>query len=119
LTELKLPESTSSTSPGKATTEYKEQPYITEINLKTGKINPLLALPEYQESKLSVAPDGLGILFDQILTTNASTANAIPSNNSETIIKSRLWLLLPPSQESTTHQVEQLPLIGFHPQWLP
>jgi hypothetical protein len=120
LTELKLPEST---SPEKTITEYQEQPYLAEINLKTGKINPLLALPEYQESKLSVAPDGLGVLFDQILTTNASlnpsVANATPSNNSKTIVKSRLWLLLPPSQESANHQVEQLPLIGFHPQWLP
>jgi hypothetical protein len=116
LTELKFPENTPQ---GKATTEYREQPYIAEINLKTGKILPLLALPEYQDSKLSIAPDGLGVLFDQVLTTNASMTDATPSNNSETIIKSRLWLLLPPSQESENHQVEQLPLIGFHPQWLP
>lgn len=117
LTELKSTKK--SISPQQVATQYREQPYIGEIDLKTGKILPLLALPEYQESKISVAPDGLGILFDQVLTTDIPNAEATPSNNSQTIIKSRLWLLLPPSNESQTHQVEQLPLIGFRPQWLP
>jgi hypothetical protein len=116
LTELKLTENTSSQQ---TNTEYREQPYLAEIDLKTSKTTPLLALPEYHDSKLSVAPDGLGILFDQVLTTNASTPQSNSSNSAETIIKSRLWLLLPPSRESKVHQVEQLPLIGFRPQWLP
>lgn len=110
LTELKFPDNL---PPGQASTEYQEKPYIAEINLKTGTTVPLLALPKYQDSKLSVAPDGLGVLFDQVLSTNASVAPETA------IIKSRLWLLIPPSNESEVHQVEQLPLIGFHPQWLP
>ena len=108
LTELTF----SDNSSGEATTEYREQPYIAEIEIKTGKIIPLLALPEYQDSKLSVAPDGSGVLFDQVLTTTIA-------NNASTIIKSRLWLLIPPAKVSEVHQVEQLPFIGFHPQWLP
>lgn len=111
LTQLEFPDNL---PPGQATTEYKEQPYIAQIDVKTGNILPLLALPEYQDSELSVAPDGLGVLFDQVLTTND-----LVSESNIAIIKSRLWLLIPPNDESQVHQVEQLPLIGFHPQWLP
>ena len=100
--------------------EYREQPYLAEINLKTNKTTPLLALPEYQDSRISVAPDGLGVVFDQVLTSNTLSDGNIPANDSgETIVTSRLWLLLPPSQESSHHQVEQLPFIGFHPEWIP
>lgn len=109
LTELK---------PGK---EYQEQPYLAEIDLKTHQINPLLALPEYQDSQISMAPDGLGVLFDQILTSNSNTANAPTTNSGQTVINSRLWLLLPPAKptQDSSHELEELPLIGFHPQWLP
>ncbi|MBE9171079.1 hypothetical protein IQ238_27375 [Pleurocapsales cyanobacterium LEGE 06147] len=103
--------------------EYREQPYIAEIDLETATVTPLLALPEYQDSKISMAPDGLGILFDQVLTGEASQAvNAPTSNSGEVIINSRLWLLIPPSTDSDNsakHEVEQLPFIGFRPQWLP
>ncbi len=99
--------------------EFYEQPYLAEINLKTTEIIPLLALPQYQDSQLSVAPDGLGVLFDQILTTNGELTAEQPGNESPDVINSRMWLLIPPSDQTSTHQVEQLPLIGFHPQWLP
>ncbi len=100
--------------------EYREQPYLAEINLKTNKTTPLLALPEYQDSRISVAPDGLGVLFDQVLTTDTlSNANTPANDSGETIVTSRLWLLIPPSEKSSVHQVEQLPFIGFHPQWIP
>ena len=99
--------------------EFYEQPYLAEINLKTTEIIPLLALPQYQDSKISVAPDGLGVLFDQVLTTDSESTTAESGNESPDILNSRMWLLIPPSEQTTTHQVEQLPLIGFHPQWLP
>ena len=98
--------------------EYQEKPYLAQINLKTAEILPILALPEYQDRKISMSPDGLGILFDQLTTTNSTSTNSLPTTNSgETIIEGRLWLLIPSS--SATHQVEQLPMVGFHPQWLP
>jgi hypothetical protein len=103
--------------------EYREQPYIAEIDLETATVTPLLALPEYQDSKISMAPDGLGLLFDQVLTGEASPAiDVLTSNSGEAIINSRLWLLIPSPTESAnseTHEVEQLPFIGFRPQWLP
>ncbi len=86
--------------------EYREQPYFAGIDLKTKEILPLLVLPEYQDLKISMASDGLGILFDQ----------AIVEGNGG----SRIWLLIPPSSsESNKPQLEQLPLAGSRPQWLP
>lgn len=103
--------------PGK---EYRQQPYLAEINLKTNKTTPLLALPEYQDSRISVAPDGLGVLFDQVLTTdNPSDTNILMDASGQTIVTSRLWLLIPPTDRDFDHQVEQLPFVGFHPQWIP
>ena len=99
--------------------EFHEQPYLAEINLKTNAIMPLLALPEYQDSKISVAPDGLGVLFDQVLNSNSELTADQSGNESPNVFHSRMWLLIPPSAEASTHQVEQLPLIGFYPQWLP
>ena len=126
LTRLEFPENISSEQ---ATTAYREQPYIAEIELATAKTIPLLGLPEYQDSQLSVAPDGLGVLFDQVLTADSfdaqnlqnqgSNPEQIPSSDINNIIKSRLWILIPPVDSSEVHQLEELPLIGFHPQWLP
>ena len=99
--------------------EFYEQPYLAEINLKTTEIIPLLALPQYQDSKISVAPDGLGVLFDQVLTNNGELTVNQSGNESANVINSRMWLLIPPLEQSSSHQVEQLPLIGFYPQWLP
>lgn len=51
-------------------TELIEKPYFVAIDIQSGKIIPLVALPKYQDIKISVAPDGLGILFDQLITEN-------------------------------------------------
>ncbi|MGL5075051.1 MAG: hypothetical protein ACRDBG_04335, partial [Waterburya sp.] len=94
-------------------TEYSEQPYLAAIDLKSATSQTLLELPKYQDSSLSIAPDGLGILFTQF--PNNETTNPINPPNSS------IWLLIPPTlqdSESKT-QVENLPFLGFHPQWLP
>ena len=86
--------------------EYREQPYFAAIDLKTKQILPLLVLPEYQDIKMSMARDGLGLLFDQAIGTRTEG--------------SRIWLLIPSSSsESNQPQLEQLPLAGSRPQWLP
>jgi hypothetical protein len=102
--------------------EYREKPYLAEIELATAKVLPLFSLPEYQDIKLSMAPDGLGILFAQVLTDNdtATVEGNLPSG--ATVVKSRVWLLIPPidrSTKSSVHQVEELPFIGYLPQWVP
>ncbi len=102
-------------------TEYKEKPYFAEINIETSKINYLLDLVNYQDIKFSIAPDGLGILFDQIITSN-STDSPLTNNLGESIVGGRLWLLIPPSIQAFQNsqaQLVELPLVGFYPQWAP
>ena len=94
------------------TEEYQEQPYFAAIDLQTKEILPLLVLPEYQDIKISMARDGLGLLFEQVIANSATE---------DTALEGRIWLLIPPStlSESDQPQLKQLPLVGFHPQWLP
>jgi dipeptidyl aminopeptidase/acylaminoacyl peptidase len=106
--------------------EYIEQPYLVAIDLKTGQQKPLLVLPiEQRNVQVSLSPDGLGLLFDQVTPqTNpaASSANTLKTEDGEPIATSSLWLmpLLPIADaDITTIRPEKLPLVGFHPRWLP
>ena len=103
--------------------EYKEQPYIAQIDLKTAQVIPLVALPDYQDMKISLAPDGLGILFDRIVAANNVNAiDPLTTNSGETIRESNLWLLIPPAADApngTKPKLQELPLSGFRPQWSP
>ncbi len=107
---------------------YQEQPYLAAIDYNSGKQTPLIVMPEQRDVQISLSPDGLALLLDQIMT--APTANTSPqinvprTNDGEAISTSRLWLvpLFTPASVSTTPnsiQPEQLPLPGFHPRWLP
>lgn len=107
--------------------QYIEQPYLVAINLKTQQQKPLLMLPPAQRNvQMSLAPDGLGILFDQIVPIE-NTATLLPVNTLKTddgapIATSSLWLMpLLPIADQTEPEIkpEQLPLVGFHPHWLP
>lgn len=106
--------------------EYKEEPYIAAIDLKTSKLTPLLVLKNQRQVKMSLSPDGIALLFDQPVTTvqtAASQSDAPRTDSGEAIASSRLWLVPLPSTpvEGTppTIQPEQLPLPGFYPRWLP
>ena len=92
---------------------YVEKPYLAEIDLKTGKINTLVTIPKYQESQVSVAPDGLGILFERSLNRVYSGTPGEKKNSIWLAIRAR------DSDDITISSIEQLPFIGFHPQWLP
>ncbi|MDX2216560.1 MAG: hypothetical protein SFY66_25075 [Oculatellaceae cyanobacterium bins.114] len=50
--------------------DYLEQPYLSAVNLETAKRTDLLKLPIQRDIQMSLAPDGLGILFDQVITAN-------------------------------------------------
>jgi len=102
---------------------YREDPYFAKINIKTKQITPLLQLPNYRDMKISLSADGLAILFDQIITTTESIAdNPLSSDSGETIIGGHLWLLFPPINDEKKQEkpdLEELPLVGFRPQWSP
>ncbi|HLO89488.1 MAG TPA: hypothetical protein VK203_31385 [Nostocaceae cyanobacterium] len=106
--------------------QYIEQPYLVSINLKTGEQKPLLVLPPAQRNvQMSLAPDGLGLLFDQVVPANNSVqlpANTPKTDDGEPIASSSLWLMpLLPIADADNAEIkpEQLPLVGFNPQWLP
>jgi hypothetical protein len=103
--------------------EYQEKPYFARIAIATSQLTPLAILPDYRDTKLSLAPDGLGILFDRIVTDNSINPNTpLFANSGEPIRDSRLWLLIPPDADTpndTTPQLKELPMRGFRPQWLP
>ncbi|MBE9049583.1 hypothetical protein IQ243_04025 [Nostocales cyanobacterium LEGE 11386] len=106
--------------------EYIEQPYLVAIDLKTGEQKPLLALPIDQRNvQMSLSPDGLGLLFDQVMPQTEPvplSANPLKTEDGEAIATSSLWLmpLLPIADApTTTIGPEKLPLVGFHPRWLP
>ena len=107
--------------------QYIEQPYLVSIDLKTGKQKPLLLLPPAQRNvQTSLAPDGLGFLFDQVVpianNTTPLPANTLKTDDGEPIASSSLWLMpMLPIADNTNIDIkpEQLPLMGFHPHWLP
>jgi hypothetical protein len=110
-----------------STQEFIEQPYLVAIDIKTNQQKPLLLLPQGQRNvQISLAPDGLGLLFDQVVPqtdTTPPSQTTLTTEEGQPIASSSLWLmpLLPISDPTTAAEIkpEQLPLSGFHPQWLP
>ena len=106
----------------------QEKPYFIAIDIQSKQIIPLIALPKYQDIKMSMAPDGLGILFDQLVTENDSRQPNLPEINrekqlltdsAELIVGSRLWLLTLPTTDLPQAQLQELPVAGLKPQWSP
>ncbi|BAY13384.1 Ig-like domain-containing protein [Calothrix sp. NIES-2098] len=106
--------------------QYIEQPYLVAIDLKTAQQKPLLVLPVDQRNvQMSLSPDGLGLLFDQVVAqeVTAPVSNSpLKTDDGEAIATSSLWLMpLMPIADTTTAEIkpEKLPLDGFAPHWLP
>lgn len=103
--------------------EYIEQPILTAINLETETRTDLLKLPAQRDIQISLAPDGLGILFDQTVASNSPTeAGPVMGLDGRAIATSRLWffpLVLDDVGSPLPVDPEELPLSGLRPQWLP
>ncbi|MBE9221088.1 hypothetical protein IQ215_00100 [Cyanobacterium stanieri LEGE 03274] len=108
--------------------QFQEKPYFVGIDIESQKVIPLLALPHYQDIKISISPDGSGILFDQLVTESNLRENTpienmpaqeLFSDSAELILDSRLWILNLPSPESPQASLQELPIAGFKPQWSP
>ena len=104
---------------------YQVQPYLIAVNVKTGELYDLLAMPAQPSVNMSLSPDGLAVLFDETVTAEAEDAT-IRSADGLAIATSKLWLL-PLFQTSdsrlgkrpTPAQPQELPFPGLHPVWLP
>lgn len=103
--------------------EYKEKPYFAKIDVKTGQVTPLLELADYRDIHISLSPDSLAIIFDQLRTSyDTNPTNPLTTDSGETIIGGRLWMLIPPLQDgvkASKSDLIELPLEGIRPQWMP
>ena len=110
--------------------DYVEEPYLIAINLDTAKRVDLLRLPIQRDIQMSLAPDGLGILFDQVMdqTQNkdneakAKQAGQIRSSDGKAIASSRLWFFpisLDEANMTIPADPQALDLLGLRPKWLP
>ena len=102
--------------------KVKEEPFLGIIELKTGKMMPLLALPNYRDVQMSMSPDGVALLFDQLATIPFGVGNDLVTGEGSSIADGRLWLLPLPDQFSPNSIPKILPQElnpGFKPRWLP
>ena len=105
---------------------YQEQPYLTAIHLATAEAIDLLQLPIQRDVQMSLAPDGLAILFDQVVNAPANQAGTqagvVRSNEGKAIATSKLWIV-PLLQDDKglpqTADPQELGLKGLRPRWLP
>ncbi|BFM39589.1 hypothetical protein [Synechocystis sp. LKSZ1] len=100
----------------------QEEPFLAIVNQQTQSLRPLLALPNYPDVSMSVAPDGLALLFDQVATVAPSRNSDLLTPSGQAITDGRIWLLALPDNISTGLPNEILPqelAVGFAPQWMP
>jgi len=100
----------------------QEEPYLALIDLKTAQSQPLLALPNYPEVDLSMAPDGLALIFDQVATTNPLSAADLLTQSQKAIADGRVWLLSLPEELAIGVNADLSPqelTPGYAPQWMP
>jgi hypothetical protein len=107
--------------PGK---EYSQQISLSAIDLKTFNVEPLWAASNQSDVQMSVSPDNLALLLDQVAITGALPAKEDLTTETGSAIKNSHLVLLPllnRTSELTTKSVphQELSLTGFHPRWLP
>lgn len=107
--------------------QYIEQPYLISIDLTNNKQTPLVVFPPGQRNvQMNLSPDGVGLIFDQLITQNPNVPpakNAPRTKGGEAVESSSLWLMpvAPNLTSLSTAEIkpQPLPLKGFYPQWLP
>ncbi|MGK7873065.1 MAG: Ig-like domain-containing protein [Xenococcaceae cyanobacterium] len=100
--------------------QYREESSLAAINTETTE--DLLELPNYREVHMSMSPDGLVLLFDQVVTTTPRSNKDLITESGQAIVAGRLWGLrlsdIQTADNQTRIQPEKL-FSGFNPQWLP
>ena len=101
--------------------EFLVAPYLTAINVETGKEQKLLEMPPQSDITVALSPDGLASLFDEALTNEAQAIDESFSGPTH-----RLWLLPLFSTLEERLAGEPIPLLpteldtsGRNPKWLP
>lgn len=103
--------------------QFIEQPYFAAIDLKKSTGLPMMKLPNRRDIQMSLAPDGIGLLFDRVIVDPKLNATAVLRTDSgEAIATSNLWLLITSSSlpdRENPPDLEELPIVGMRPRWLP
>ncbi|MEB3224226.1 MAG: hypothetical protein VKJ86_00300 [Synechococcus sp.] len=104
------------------TGQVVEEPFLSALNLNTGEETALLALPNYRDVGLSIAADGVALLFDQVVTTAPKPTSNLLTTTGQAIEGGRLWLLALPELNTET-EIQPVPpeslMPGYQPQWIP
>ena len=102
---------------------YQVQPSISVVDLDTDKVEELRQLPPQPSGHMSLAPDGLAILYDEV-TPGADNSAIV--DDGVAIATSKLWLLpLYQTSEARLNKEPQpiepqmLPFAGLNPLWIP
>jgi hypothetical protein len=102
---------------------YAEQPYLSAINLETLERTDLLILPIQQDIQMDLAPDGLGIIFDQVIPAQSPIdSSLLRGNDGQPIASGQLWffpILLGDDGNPIQAEPEVIPVEGFRPLWIP
>ncbi|MEO1126766.1 MAG: hypothetical protein AAFX95_22230 [Cyanobacteria bacterium J06639_16] len=109
------------------TENYVEQPILSAINLEQDVFKDLLALPPQPTINMSLAPDGLALLFDRMVPADSPDAEGLRSGDGRVLETSQIWLLplyKTPAERLAglpTSEIEPqtLPFTGVQPTWLP
>lgn len=123
--------------------DYTVIPYLTAVNIKTGREQELLEMPPQPEITVSLSPDGLAVLFDEAIGSDEQrsessqessqkadeqAAEQTDENSGSVYLGAthRLWLL--PlfatveerlREEPTALPPAELEIAGRQPMWLP
>jgi hypothetical protein len=98
-------------------------PFITVINLQTGREVPLVALTDDLNVRMDMAPDGRHLVFDQVIDPTEGSDETLDSRNPTALPPGSLWILPLPNllnapMSDTLDPPERL-APGLDPQWLP
>lgn len=104
---------------------YQVQPSISAINVKTGDVDTLYTLKPQPSAQMSLAPDGLALLFDEKVPS-ANADNSVVLDNGVAISTAKLWLL--PLYQTSDERLNKrpqsiepqaFPFAGLNPVWIP
>ena len=102
---------------------YAEQPYLSAINLETLERIDLLVLPIQQDIQMNLAPDGLGIIFDQVISARSlSESSVLRGNDGQPIASGQLWffpIVLGSDGNPIQAEPDVISVEGIRPRWIP
>ncbi|MGD1858220.1 MAG: hypothetical protein ACFB2W_28620 [Leptolyngbyaceae cyanobacterium] len=104
---------------------YQVQPSVSSINLTTEAIDELWKLPPQPSAHMSLAPDGLALLLDEVVPGTDTDSSAVVEDG-VAVSTARIWLL-PLYQTSDARlnkqpqpaQPQVFPFSGLNPVWIP